>query len=98
MRAFSSFSHSARWAGKTSLANTKVFTEAKQQDANLDVAEVKSNQANADLQAGDAQKAVDLYREALAGDPKMLALIMTSLWPWTGLATTPESGWRCRTP
>jgi Flp pilus assembly protein TadD len=48
----------------------KIFTEAKQKELKSEAGGVKSNQADADLQAGDAQKAVDLYREALANDPK----------------------------
>jgi Flp pilus assembly protein TadD len=68
----------------------KIFTEAKQRDVKLNVAEVKGNQANADLQAGDAQKAVDLYREALADDPKNartrydLALALDRLGDYAG--------------
>lgn len=45
------------------------FEKQKEQGVKQDVAGVKANQANADLQAGDPQKAVTLYRESLAEDP-----------------------------
>jgi len=78
----------------------KIFTEAKQKDANLNAAGVKGNQANADLQAGDAQKAVDLYREALANDPKNarthydLALALDRLGDYAGERATLQDAMR----
>jgi tetratricopeptide (TPR) repeat protein len=45
------------------------FEKQKQEGVKQDVAGVKANQANADLQTGDPQKAVALYRESLTEDP-----------------------------
>jgi putative PEP-CTERM system TPR-repeat lipoprotein len=50
-------------------AELKVFQEKKAEDVRQDVAGVTANQANQNLQSGDAQKAVTLYREAIANDP-----------------------------
>lgn len=47
----------------------KVLQQKKAADVKQDVASVKASQANEDLQSGDPQKAVALYREALANDP-----------------------------
>lgn len=46
-----------------------VFEQQKKEGVKQDVAGVKANQANADLQSGDPQKAVELYRESIAQDP-----------------------------
>jgi tetratricopeptide (TPR) repeat protein len=45
------------------------FQEKKQQSVKEDVAGTKVNQANEYLQAGEYQRAADLYREALAQNP-----------------------------
>jgi tetratricopeptide (TPR) repeat protein len=47
----------------------KALQQKKAEDVRQDVAGVTANQANEDLQSGDAQKAVALYRQALANDP-----------------------------
>jgi len=46
-----------------------VFEQQKKEGVQEDVAGVKANQANADLQSGDPQKAAALYRESIAQDP-----------------------------
>ena len=48
----------------------KAFEQKKQKTVKEDVAGTKVNQANEYLQAGDAQRAVELYRQAIAEDPK----------------------------
>ena len=48
----------------------KVFQQQKQASVQQDVAGTKANQANEYLQSGEAQKAVDLYRQSIAEDPK----------------------------
>src|SRR5258708_6279781 len=48
----------------------KAFEQKKQATVNEDVAGTKVNQANEYLQSGDAQHAVDLYRQAIVEDPK----------------------------
>ena len=48
----------------------KAFEEKKQATVKEDVAGTKVNQANEYLQSGDAQHAVDLYRQAIVEDPK----------------------------
>jgi putative PEP-CTERM system TPR-repeat lipoprotein len=60
-----------RALGQKSEANKELstFEKQKEQGVKQDVAGVKANQANADLQTGDPQKAVDLYRQSLAEDP-----------------------------
>ena len=60
-----------RALGQKDEANQELsaFEKQKEQGVKQDVAGVKANQANADLQAGDPQKAVALYRESLAEDP-----------------------------
>lgn len=47
----------------------KVFQKKKAETVQQDVAGVKVNQANQYLTTGEVQKALDLYREALAQDP-----------------------------
>jgi tetratricopeptide (TPR) repeat protein len=46
------------------------FQHQKQETVNEDVAGVKANQANEFMRNGEVQRAVDLYREAIADDPK----------------------------
>lgn len=60
-----------RALGQKSEANKELstFEKQKEQGVKQDVAGVKANQANADLQTGDPQKAVDLYRQSLVEDP-----------------------------
>ena len=48
----------------------QVLQQKKAATVKQDVAAVSASQANQDLQSGDAQKAVDLYRASLANDPK----------------------------
>ena len=48
----------------------KVFQQKKAETVKQDVAGVKVNQANQHLVIGEVQKALDLYREALAEDPR----------------------------
>ena len=68
----------------------KALQEKKAENVRQDVAGVTANQANADLQSGDAQKAVALYREALANDPNNahtsynLALALDRLGDYSG--------------
>lgn len=47
----------------------KIFEQKKQETVQQDVAGTKANQANQDLQSGEVQKAIDLYKESLAQDP-----------------------------
>ena len=47
----------------------KALQEKKAEDVKQEVAGVTASQANEDLQSGDPQKAVALYRESLAEDP-----------------------------
>lgn len=46
-----------------------IFAQQKKENVGQDVAGVKANQANVDLQSGDPKKAADLYRESIAQDP-----------------------------
>ena len=48
----------------------KAFEKKKQATVKEDVAGTKVNQANEYLQSGDAQHAVDIYRQAIVEDPK----------------------------
>lgn len=48
----------------------KVLQQQKAADVKQDVAAVSASQANQDLQSGDPQKAVALYRASLVNDPK----------------------------
>ncbi len=48
----------------------KVLQQKKAADVKQDVAAVSASQANQDLQSGDPQKAVALYRASLVNDPK----------------------------
>jgi len=48
----------------------KALQEKKAANVKQDVAAVSASQANQDLQSGDPQKAVALYRASLANDPK----------------------------
>ena len=48
----------------------KVFEQRKQESVKQNVAATRANQANDALRAGDVQHAVELYREAIAQDPK----------------------------
>ena len=48
----------------------KAFDEKKQATVKEDIAGTKVNQANEYLQSGDAQHAVDIYRQAIIEDPK----------------------------
>lgn len=61
-----------RTLGETDKAHEelKVFQQKKEEDSKQASAVIKALQANQDLQSGDAQKAVALYRESLANDPK----------------------------
>lgn len=51
-------------------AQLKIFQTGKNESVSQDVAGVKVNQANQYLTSGEVQKAVALYREAIAADPK----------------------------
>ena len=68
----------------------KALQEKKTENVRQDVAGVTANQASADLQSGDAQKAVALYREALTNDPNNahtyynLALALDRLGDYSG--------------
>jgi tetratricopeptide (TPR) repeat protein len=48
----------------------KVLQQKKADNVKQDVAQVSANQANQDLETGDPQKAVALYRASLVNDPK----------------------------
>ena len=48
----------------------KIFQQKKEESVKEDVAGTKVNQANQYLVTGEVQKAIDLYRKALAEDPR----------------------------
>src|SRR6202048_2559510 len=48
----------------------QTFEKEKRESISQNVAETKANQANQYLQTGEVQRAVTLYREAIADDPK----------------------------
>src|SRR5260370_27134884 len=51
-------------------AELQTFEKEKREGVGQNVGEIKANQANEYLQTGEAQRAVDLYREAIANDSK----------------------------
>jgi tetratricopeptide (TPR) repeat protein len=61
-----------RTLGEGEKANQELqsFEHQKEETVNQDIAGVKANQANELMRNGDVQRAVDLYREAVADDPK----------------------------
>lgn len=61
-----------RTLGEGEKANEELrsFEHQKEETVNEDIASVKANQANESMRTGDPQHAVDLYREAIADDPK----------------------------
>src|SRR5260370_6708908 len=51
-------------------AELRTFENEKRESISQNVAETKAGQANQYLQTGEVQRAVTLYREAIADDPK----------------------------
>ena len=76
----------------------KIFTEAKQKDVRWKSPRLRATRPMRICRLGMRKRRSIFIAKRWPTIQRMLALTMTSVLPWRGLATTPESGPPCRTP